>query len=144
MITAKLEGVPELMAAFRGLKPSTQAAAMRRVMREAAAPIQETAERLVPISEDAPHIVDHIVIQTLTKVDDETFGGKRQLDDTEFAVAVGPARWAFYGWMQEYGTVHHGAKPFMRPAVDQEGAGAMKIIQSGLWAIVARLARRQR
>ncbi len=33
-------------------------------------------------------------------------------------VDVGPGKESFYGHMQEFGTAHHGAQPFMRPAME--------------------------
>jgi len=133
-MAATLQGLDQFAKNLRGLDLSKQKAVKVKILMAAAEPIQEEAERLVPISQDAPHLVDHILRVPLSKVDDEEFGGKRALEAEEAVVGIGPYKDGFYGWFQEFGTVNHSAQPFMRPAWDAKRDGAYRAIQEDLWA----------
>jgi HK97 gp10 family phage protein len=54
------------------------------------------------------------------------------------AVAVGPAKNRYYGVFQEFGTVHHGAQPFARPAFDLNVTKSLSILASFMWAAIAK------
>lgn len=129
----QLQGLEQFAKNLRSLDLSKQRAVKVKILMEAAEPIQETAERLVPVSDEAPHLVDHILRKPLTRVDDEEFGGKRSTFEGEAVVGVGPVKSLFYGSFQEFGTVRHKAQPFMRPAWDQHKDGAYRTIQARLW-----------
>lgn len=45
---------------------------------------------------------------------------------------VGPTKAAGQGILQEFGTVHHKAQPFMRPAWDAHGEAAIEVIKETL------------
>ena len=130
----KLEGASKFFNGLKELDLSKQQSVMRKMLLKAAEPIRETAERLVPISQDAPHLVDHILAKSVTKVQDDAVGEMRTLGDHEWAVAIGPSADLFYGFFQEYGTVAHGAQPFMRPAFDQSSDAVLKSLQDDIWA----------
>jgi HK97 gp10 family phage protein len=54
------------------------------------------------------------------------------------AVAVGPSKAGFYGIFQEFGTVHHGAQPFARPAFDQTVQKSLGILAAALWQAIGK------
>lgn len=105
-----LRGAEELARAFhahgldvqRGLVVITLAAA--GVIREAAAA-------------KAP--------QRYGKLSDEMMVGEPKVNGWKVTVGVGPSKNAFYGRFQEFGTTHHAAQPFLRPAVDENGDQAI-------------------
>ena len=130
----KLEGQDKFFRGLRALDIGKQKSVMRKILLKAAEPIRDTAEQLVPISDDAPHLVDHILAVSVNRVKDEAVGELRELQDDEFVVAIGPRRDLFYGFFQEYGTVAHGAQPFMRPAFDQSSDAVLKSLQDDIWA----------
>ena len=47
-------------------------------------------------------------------------------------VRVGPARDAYYGEFQEFGTSHHAAQPFLRPAIDSRKGQVFDVIADEL------------
>lgn len=120
--TVRIRGAEELARSFqahgvdvqRGLVGVTMAAAM--VIREAAA--AKAPRRYGTLS-------------------DEMMIGEPKIDGWKVTVGVGPSKNAFYGRFQEFGTGHHAAQPFLRPAVDENsdraisaaGAEAEKLIK---------------
>jgi HK97 gp10 family phage protein len=58
-------------------------------------------------------------------------------DDQETAVAVGPSRGGFYGSFLELGTKFIQARPFVRPAFDENIDGSLRIIAAALWTALA-------
>ncbi|MGE3487912.1 MAG: HK97-gp10 family putative phage morphogenesis protein [Nitrospira sp.] len=108
--TVRIRGAEELARAFqahgvdvqRGLVGVTMAAAM--VIREAAA--AKAPRRYGTLS-------------------DEMMIGEPKIDGWKVTVGVGPSKNAFYGRFQEFGTGHHAAQPFLRPAVDENGDRAI-------------------
>lgn len=92
---------------------------------EAAEPIRAVARRLAPRAPGAPDMAESI----------ETMQTRRAKDvsSTEHGVIVGPMKWAFWGFFQEWGTVRHPAQPFLRPAFDQNVTRSLGILQRRLW-----------
>ena len=131
MISMQIQGGAQLARTLRELSLKAEQKTMRGILRDSAEPIRAEAERLAPKSLDAPHIKDNIVISLATK-DAE---GER-LEADQHAVAVGPNKDAFYGFFQEFGTVHHAAQPFMRPAFDLKVREALKAVQEGIWRVL--------
>lgn len=133
-------GGPQFGKTLQGLVLSKQRSVKLKMLLKAGEPIKDTAEHLVAIGEEAPHLVDHILMAPVTRVADEEFGGRRKLDPDEAVVAIGPWRPGFYSFWLEFGTAPHGthpgtpAQPFMRPAWDQHRVAALKSVQEDIWA----------
>lgn len=144
MVSVKVEGGAQLAKALRSIASfEEERAAMLTILKTAAEPIQRRTAELVGVSNrQGPHLKDSIKIQALTKVDDSDFRGSVELDTHEFAVAVGPSKDTFWGFFQEYGTVHHPPRPAMRPAFDQTQNAVMQKVQHGIWALLLKLTRR--
>lgn len=137
MIGLKLQGGPRLAKALRDLSFEKERAVVRKMLREAAEPIREEAEKLVPVSDEAPHIVDHIVVSATNQIDDDSLGSRRA-EDNEHAVAVGPSKDFFYGFFVEYGfgKGDRTPKPFLRPAFDGKWRESLRVFQEQIWAFL--------
>jgi HK97 gp10 family phage protein len=62
----------------------------------------------------------------------------RGFDLNEQGVAVGPTKAGFYGSFQEFGTAHHAAQPFARPAFDLTAQQSLQILVAVMWRELAR------
>jgi HK97 gp10 family phage protein len=87
--------------------------------------IRASASAYAPHAPGAPDLRENIVMSNARP------------DDGSVGIAVGPAKDFFYGLFQEEGTVHHGAQPFMRPALDGEAQTTIGIIGEHLWDALA-------
>jgi HK97 gp10 family phage protein len=129
-IAMRLEGVSELVQAFDGLPKRLTNRALYELLTDAAEPMRASMASFAPREPGAPDIADNIVISKTRRKADVR-------DGQEVAVAIGPSKGFFYGFFQEFGTVHHGAQPFARPAFDSEWETALEIIRTDLWTILA-------
>lgn len=137
MLTLKIEGGQQLAKNLAALSLTKERAVVLKMLKEAAEPMRAEAERLVPIGDEAPHLVDHIVVSTTNQSgEDVDIMGDLKRRDTEHVVAIGPIKELFYGLIQEYGLGVHAphAQPFMRPAFDSQHAASLKVFQEALWA----------
>jgi HK97 gp10 family phage protein len=128
-IEMRFEGGAELAKALEELSMRVGKSVMREALREGAEPIRKYMAQAAPQSSEGPHLRDHMVI------------GNARTGDMA-AVAIGPRkgfapRSHIYPFAQEYGTVHHSAQPFMRPAFDAQAATALKMIAQELWRLLA-------
>ncbi len=111
-------------------------------LKEAAEPIRALASALAPRSNQAPHLADNIIVSETTRV--RGFGGSgrwRDVDPFVSTVAIGPSyrpEDIFYGQFQEFGTAHHAAQPFLRPAFDVMRSRVPKMIAASLGRAIAR------
>ena len=87
---------------------------------------RDRAASLAPVAPGAPDLAKNIGMSRTMPTDRDGAG-----------IAVGPTTGFFYGFFQEYGTVHHGAQPFMRPAFDSETSKVLATIAASLWRELA-------
>lgn len=87
--------------------------ALERIVEAAAEPIHEGSQERAPrrSSQLAEEMVEEIV----------------EREPGRLVMGVGPDRMSFYGRFQEFGTAHHAAHPFLRPAL---AAGEMRAIDA--------------
>jgi len=145
----RVSGAAQLAATLRELPESVRRRTLLKVLRVAAEPMRARAAQLAPRSTrrlsgtggDDEHLADHIGISVATRIGSVAGGQWQAVDEFQAAVAVGPTRGFFYGLFQEYGTTHHGARPFMRPAFDGQGDTSLDLIRRGLWAEIDRRVR---
>lgn len=121
----RFEGGTELIKAMADLSTRLQKNVTKQALEAAAVPMRNDISRRAPYEPGPPDIRANIVI------------GKARGNKTESAVAIGPAKGFFYGFYNEYGTVHQPARPFMRPAFDSGVARAIRDIASAMWTILA-------
>jgi len=146
VISLKLEGLEGLNAQLRELKALAAARVLTRAARLAFAPVLETAKALVPV--DTGLTRDNIKLQ----VQKPKGAGAVLAVGLRIAAAKGAQklgrevslsphwRWHFI----ELGTSKMAAKPFLRPALDQNAARVLETLKRELLAGIQRALRRQR
>lgn len=117
---AKIEGLDGLNKALRNLEQSVSKKARDAALEVAAEQVAERMRQLVPVL--SGDLRDSITVVI----------GK---DD----VRIGPAgKYAWRAHFTEFGTVNHGAEPFIRPAFDGEQANVTKVISKRMQASISR------
>lgn len=124
----RIEGGAELATSLNNLPRAVRIAIVRDVLVEAAEPMVALARRFAPREPGAPDIADNIEIGRASAGRKDSFG-----DEKSAQVAWGPVKGFFYGYFQEWGTVHHGAHPFMRPGFEGGAERAVSIIRDRTW-----------
>lgn len=110
---ARIEGLDDLEAALRGLSEDVQGAALREAVEGGGEITRDVVSQLAPRSADGSHgrepgfLADNILVEAQWT---------RTQDKAE--VHVGMHKDAWYGWLQETGTIDQPAQPFMRPGLD--------------------------
>ena len=133
-ISLSLQGGQQLSKALEQAGAALTRTLMMEALRAAADPMRLDMASRMARSAEAPHAADHVIVASVTSIDGEKLG------PLEFAVGVGPTKDFFYWFYQEFGTVHHPAKPAMRPAFDAGAERALKAIGYGLWDAIAKYA----
>ena len=129
----QMSGWKELGARLRALPEAYTRTVVIDALKEAGEPMRARMAQLAPREPGAPDLADNIAISVANRLGDVGGGRWEARHDEEHAVAVGPTKGFFYGLFQEYGTVHHAAQPFMRPAFDSESSKALTILTQELW-----------
>jgi HK97 gp10 family phage protein len=126
----RIEGGAALARTLNALPDKVSKSVRMQALRAGAEPLQQTMSQMAPRRPGPPDMADHIVVSAVRK------GGVTSIisDEDTSAVAVGPEKKFFYGFFQEYGTVHHAAQPFARPAFDATVNQSIGIIMKALWA----------
>lgn len=136
-VSIKLTGMPELLGQLRALGDEFAAKELRRAARKAFLPVYETAHRLALPSMDTGALMDAIKLQVVKNSGDSVVAvgiriiGKmaRSINRARKLGHRNPARrWHFV----EFGTVKMPAKPFLRPALDQNAELVTKILKEEL------------
>lgn len=145
MISLKLHGLEGLKSQLDELQAEAAGKTLARAARKAFAPVLATAQALVPV--DTGLLRDSIKLVSVRAKDGEavvTVGLK-------VAAAKGAAKLgrrtisAHWRWhFVELGTRHMAAKPFLRPALDQNAQQVLDVLRDELLKGVARALKRQR
>ena len=135
-VSFQMTGWKELGANLRALPAAMQREKILDVLEVGAEPMRARMEQLAPREPGAPDLADNIGISVANRIGDVGGGRWQARHDEEHAVAVGPAKFAFWGIFQEFGTVHHAAQPFARPAFDGTAHACLSLISQGLWGII--------
>lgn len=131
-VTIKVEGLRELGERMRGLSADVNRKIARATTNAGAQVIKKIAQRLAPVS--PPEVSPNIPPGNLKKNIIVRYKRKSRLT-SEHVVTVrakGPkvvGEPYRVGVFQEYGTVHHGPQPFMRPALDQGKSQAIEAMR---------------
>lgn len=133
MFQMTIHGGEELAQRLNALPPALTRKVVIGALLAGAEPIRVRAERYFTRRGTAPHLAHNIVARAVTRVGSTAGGRWRATDEDEYAVAIGPTKDHFYGLFHEYGTVRHGATPFMRPAFDSGAPEALGIVGQRLW-----------
>jgi len=143
-VSVTLQGSADLMKRLRELPEAVGVSVQRKALIAGAEPMRAHAAALAPRDSQSsgPHLADNIVIGVPPKRKLKAAGLSAAEEDILGAgtiVEVGPALTPsdhFYGYFIEYGTIHHEAKPFMRPAFDAQKQTSMNVILASLWAAI--------
>jgi HK97 gp10 family phage protein len=132
IVKVNFEGGEALAKTLNSLPDAYSRKVILAALKEGGEPIRAMAAQLAPLGE-TENLSENMTISVTNQLGSTAGGRWRARDETEHAVAVGPSKHEFYGLFQEYGTVHHGAQPFLRPAFDAQGQTALTIIGDALW-----------
>ena len=128
-----IDGVEDLEAALKMLSEDMQGLALREAVMAGAEIVRDVASQLAPRSVDGSHgkpagfLADHIEAE-----------GQWTRTQDKADVHVGPTKEAWYGTLQEIGTVYAPAQPFMRPALDETKDDVVNEIRDRLAARILR------
>ena len=147
MVRMNVTGGDELAAKLRKLPMAVRKNELYRILREAGEPMRSRMEQLAPRSTgdrgNIPGLADSMSISVAKKIGSTSGGRWEASDEFMAAVAVGPSKNAYYGIFQEYGTVHHGAQSFARPAFDGTADTSLKHISAELWTLLVDMAEQE-
>jgi HK97 gp10 family phage protein len=137
-VSFKVDGFKDLDHALKDLGNSQGKQVVRRTLKQLGNPIAEEAKDLAPIDntrDDGPHLYEQIAVSS--SLDPQH---RRRLAKSKgtIDVFVGPGKNAFHAHLQEFGTEHHAAQPFMRPAWDAHKARLMDRLKDLLWLNIQR------
>lgn len=160
----KVEGLRELDAALGDLPKATARNVLRRVLKKAAEPLRADMESRAPDDPSTPSPDLHSSIAVSTKLKNSVgkaefravlqAGGTKAQAGAALRTArsggskafaelyVGPGEGGAHGILQEFGTVHHKAQPFMRPAWDAGKDGVLESIKKDLGDEIVKSAKR--
>lgn len=139
----KVEGLRELERALSELPKATGKAVLRRVGRKALAPMRDTARQLAPNDPNTPPID----LETSIEISSRQKSGRQIKRTPEGKASVnlymGPTKEGYpQAVPQEFGTIHHAAQPYMRPAWDERKSDALDIIKRDLADEIMKSAKR--
>lgn len=117
-----VEGLDALAAKLRALPAKLAKQQLQAIAREGAEPIRERMAEKAPRGDPAKPTLGDIVVSPV-----------KSSDEHVAIVAIGPTKDAWYGRFQEFGTRHHAAQPFARPALDEEHEAAEALVGQALW-----------
>ena len=143
-ISATLQGSADLKKRLAQLPQAVGVSVQRKALLTGAEPIRAAAAALAPRDSQSsgPHLADNIVIAVQTKTGLKQAGLSAAEEDMAGdgpVVEIGPSLKPsdhFYGYFQEYGTVHHPAQPFMRPAFDTKAQTSLALVMSLMWTAI--------
>lgn len=131
-------GMAALGRVFEQMEKDARDELLTEVLVEAIEPMRQAAEAGAP---DDPATTGRRNLPPSVIVSSGQKGGRaknaRTLGKFWARVFMGPTKYGtVQGLMQEFGTRHHGAQPFMRPAWDAHKRQLFESIRKGMWGIV--------
>jgi len=140
VVNIGLDGAEALAKKLEALPDALTRSIVIEALLAGGEPMRQTMAQRAPYEPGAPDLKANMVMHETGRMGKVTGGKSRRARAGEYLIAVGPAAPFFYGLFQEYGTVRHGAQPFMRPAFDQHDVSSLKIIMDQLWEAVRKQA----
>jgi HK97 gp10 family phage protein len=141
----KIKGLRECEAALAQLPKATGKNVLRRVGRKRLEPMRADAAAKAP---DDPGTSGRSDLSESIKIRNvpakvRFVQGKFRADSSRgVSMAISTSKAAFHGRFQEWGTVHHPASPFFRPAWDAGARDVVVGIGDDLWAEIRKAAAR--
>lgn len=128
MTSIKVEGLSEVRDALRQLPKATAKNVVRRVLKVRGKVIADAAIQRVPVLQGGLK-KSIVVTTTLTR---SQRGQYKKEGPKDIDVFIGPNSHP-KAHMQEYGTSHAPAQPYMRPAWDESKAGIVQGLADDMW-----------
>lgn len=139
-VSIRLEGVKELERELEQLEAKIQKKMVRPSLRAGAKVIRDEAVRRAPRRKTPPPRGTsryHPAGKELYRSIKVRSAGRQPGLDAAVQVKTGP-----HGHLLEFGTIHAGAQPFMRPAYDTRKAEAIRVFRDTLGQRIENEARR--
>lgn len=133
--SVKVEGLKELEKALQDLPRANAKAVLRRTLKEAGQPVAKTARSLAPVDEG--YLRESIDVSS--KLSRRQARLHKKQSPVEMFIGPGPDPAAH---LQEFGTVDHVARAFMRPAWDQHKNEVLETIANRTWLEIEKTAKR--
>lgn len=143
--TVSVEGFKELEKELERLGGiAAKKAVARAALRKAMQPVHKMAVQLAP---DDPRTGPPYDLKKSIKIGSSVKIGRsyKKMLRTQGAVEIymGPTKFGYpQAIMQEFGTINHSPKPYMRPAWESHSRGAVEIIKKEMWAGIAKKAKK--
>lgn len=138
MTTVSLSGFKDLEKELAKLAtPATRKASARRALRKSAEPVATAAQGMAPRG-DTGTLAPSVTVGTRLSKRQASLHRRMFRDDraaVEMFVGAGPLSSAH---TQEFGTRHHAAQPFLRPAWDQGQSQMLETLKAELWADISK------
>jgi HK97 gp10 family phage protein len=116
----KIDGAEGLIRKLKKM-PGAAGAAILESLIEGSELIKKDAERDAPSRTGKLKMKIETEVKSLTTTQSGTRHRKLKADADykgQLVADIGPTKDVWYGIFAEYGTAHHGAQPFLRPAAD--------------------------
>lgn len=126
MISMKVEGGDDLVAALMSLSTRASRQILRDALMTVGEPMRRDIARKAPREPGAPDLADNIEIAP-TRV------GERN----DVSVGIGVPRGFFYDWFLEFGTAFMSARAFYRPTFDAQVNRAINQLGATIWTELA-------
>lgn len=124
--TMKLTGMEGLSKQFSAVVKAVGKKPLLKAVQRAADEIVEEAQRRAPVeSGDLKRDIRAMKAKSTAKT---------------ARIKIGNTKTIFYAHMQEFGTVHHAAQPYLRPAFDTKKAKAAQGIGEDFWSDIETVA----
>lgn len=124
----RIEGTKRLKQQLEALDARTSRAILAQIVVAAAEPVRAVAAQKAPIGQTG-RLAGEMTTELLESKTRRASAG------------VGPHQDAWYGRFQEYGTVHHAAQPFLRPAYDEQKRTVSRRMRDDLRAEIRKAVR---
>lgn len=112
---ATLEGIDQLDAKLKRLTLEVERKCLQRATKDGAEVIRAEMGRTAP--KLTGHLSERIIISVVASESNAYYT----------LVRIGPARDAFYGQFDEFGTAHQTAEPFVHPSFENKKSEALEI-----------------
>ncbi|WP_372804376.1 HK97-gp10 family putative phage morphogenesis protein [Paracoccus seriniphilus] len=144
-VTIDVEGFAELEKALDNLSKSAGKAVLRRALKKAAQPTADLARSMAPVK--TGKLAKSVIVGT--RLDGRQARIHRRMfrdDKAAVEMFVGPSYLrgdgGRHGHLVEFGTSKMAARPFMRPAWDQDKHAMLERLSDELWAELEKSIRR--
>lgn len=141
-VTVKMSGLRDIERQIERLKPAGAKGALRRSLRSVGEPIAADMQERAPVDPDGQQsLKKSIGVGTRLEKRQAALHRKMFRDDkAAVEMFVGPSYslgdGGRHGHLQEFGTRHHAAQPFVRPAWDAARGSILANLSDLMWAEV--------